>query len=628
MRHLGLLFTVCLATCGAVHAQGPLTFRIYNTSSCGASNTSTPLPALYLFNTTSLGAESVVEIAPVNTSSSTVKLITAAMSDTQDFSVTNFYVDGLIAPGATGPAFCVHFVPQQTGTLTASMTVNYCVPTASGSCPGTSSLTMTVGTFEGNAAPAQIVLTCAGPPAQCNGNLVQPASTLNFGNVADGSTASVTFTITNNSQSALNPQNLVSLQTAQFNTTPFALDTSKLPASLGPGASATFTVSFSPGQAVLYQATLVVNSSSFPLQGTGTANVLGDLSSLVITYTDATGVRLTAQGGTPINFGQIVAGTSGSAKLTFAVCNPQTTINPVTIPTISISGAAFTLSGLPSLPVTIQPAATQPCVPGIAGSISFQVVFSASAAGTYSGTLTVGSLQFALTGQSVVAPLPAMSFQLSQQPLTSQQQVNLTIQLANPSPIPAVGTLTMTFAPSVQNVKDDPAIKFLATNGRQLNVSVATGSQTATYNGQSLIAFQTGTTAGTITFTLQFTDMPPITQSFTILPEKIQITSASAIASSPNIVITINGFDNTYSAGQMSFIFYDTKGNMITPGAISVNAASQFQQYFFSNNNQAGGAFGLQATFPVYGGDATQVGSVSVTLNNSAGSTSTTQTLQ
>src|SRR5579875_1758616 len=103
MRHLGLLFTVCLATCGAAYAQGPLTFRIYNTSSCGASNTSTPLPALYLFNTTSLGAESVVEIAPMNTSSSTVKLITAAMSDTQDFSVTNFYVDGLIAPGATGP---------------------------------------------------------------------------------------------------------------------------------------------------------------------------------------------------------------------------------------------------------------------------------------------------------------------------------------------------------------------------------------------------------------------------------------------------------------------------------------------------------------------------------------------
>jgi hypothetical protein len=628
MKKLFLFFIISVVTGGLAHAQGLLTFKIYNTSSCGASNTSTVLPALYQFPATSLGAESVVEIAPTNTSSSTVKLITAAVSDTQDFSVTNFYVDGQIAPGATGPAFCVHFVPQQTGTLTTSMTLTYCLPNASGSCPGTSSLTMGVATFEGNATPAQILLTCVGPPAQCNGNPIQPASTLNIGNVPDGSTASVTFTLTNHSQSALDPQNLVSLQTAQFNTTPFALDTSKLPASLASGASATFTVSFSPGQAVLYQATLVVNASSFPLQGTGTASALGDLSSLVITYTDATGVRLTAQGGTPINFGQIVAGTSGSAKLTFAVCNPQTTLNPVTISTISISGSAFALSGLPSLPVTIPPAATQPCVPGTAGSISFQVVFSASAAGTYGGTLTIGSLQFALTGQSVVAPLPAMSFQLSQQPLTSQQQVNLTIQLASPSPIPAVGTLTMAFVPSVQNVKDDPAIQFLATNGRQLNVSVATGSQTATYNGQSAIAFQTGTTAGTITFTLQFTDVPPITQSFTILPEKIQITSASAIASSPNIVITINGFDNTYSAGQLSFTFYDTKGNAITPGAITVNAASQFQQYFFSNNNQAGGAFGLQATFPVYGGDVSQIGSVSVTLNNSAGSTSTTQTLQ
>jgi hypothetical protein len=65
-------------------------------------------------------------------------------------------------------------------------------------------------------------------------------------------------------------------------------------------------------------------------------------------------------------------------------------------------------------------------------------------------------------------------------------------------------------------------------------------------------------------------------------------------------------------------------GKLIAP--VAVNAATNFQQYFF-NNNTAGGAFGLQASFPVQG-DVTQVGSVAIGLTNSAGQTNTTQTFQ
>jgi hypothetical protein len=55
-----------------------------------------------------------------------------------------------------------------------------------------------------------------------------------------------------------------------------------------------------------------------------------------------------------------------------------------------------------------------------------------------------------------------------------------------------------------------------------------------------------------------------------------------------------------------------------------VNAATSFQQYFFTNNT-AGGAFALQASFPVQG-DVTQVGSVAISLTNSQGQTTMTQT--
>jgi hypothetical protein len=317
----------------------------------------------------------------------------------------------------------------------------------------------------------------------------------------------------------------------------------------------------------------------------------------VVSYTDSNGVSQIAQSN-KIDFGQITAG--AQQTLNVSVCNPQKTMDAVTVPVPTISGSGFTVSGLPSAPVTLQPAAAPPCCGTGPGTASFQLIAAGSAAGTQTGTLSIGSLQFGLTVQIAAPPLPSMSFQLSEQPLSSRQQVNLTIQLASPSPGPATGTLSLTFAPSVQKISDDPAIVFLANSSRQLNVTVASGSQIAAYNGQSALAFQTGTTAGTITFTLQFPGAAPLTQSFTISPDKPQISSATATISSPNLVITMDGYDNTYSTGLLAFTFYDTKGNVIPPRAITVDASSQFHQYFF-NNNQAGGAFSLQARFPVSG---------------------------
>jgi hypothetical protein len=298
------------------------------------------------------------------------------------------------------------------------------------------------------------------------------------------------------------------------------------------------------------------------------------------------------------------------------VTNPSTSYDAVDVPAVTVSGTGFSLSGAPAGPTSIAPGA----------SISFKVTFTPGPAGKYTGTLAIGSRQFSLAGQSVASPLPAMSFQVSANPLTSQQQVNLTIQLASASTIPAIGELTMQFTPSVSGISDDPAVMFLTNSGRQLQVSIAAGGQTATFNNQSAIAFQTGTTAGTITFTVAFPNTAPYSQSFQISPAQIQITSATAVRQAPNLVVTLNGFDNTYSAGKLSFTFYDTSGHTITPNGIAVDATSNFHQYFFTNN-QAGGAFALQASFPATG-DVTQVGSVAVTLTNSAGQTSTTQNFQ
>jgi hypothetical protein len=240
--------------------------------------------------------------------------------------------------------------------------------------------------------------------------------------------------------------------------------------------------------------------------------------------------------------------------------------------------------------------------------------------------LTIGTRVFGLTGLAVVSPVPAMSLQFSKRPLTSGEQITVTAQAASASTQDAIGTLSMQFTPTVPDVADDPAVQFVPLSSRNLSLDLAKGSQTATYQNQSALIFQTGTTAGTLTFTLSFVNTAPVTQTFTIAPALIHISSAQAQRQDPNLVVTINGYDNTYSAGKMSFTFFDLKGKQINVTPVDVDATSNFHQLFFTNN-QAGGAFALQAKFPVKG-DITQIGSVAVTLTNSAGETNTNLTFQ
>jgi hypothetical protein len=184
----------------------------------------------------------------------------------------------------------------------------------------------------------------------------------------------------------------------------------------------------------------------------------------------------------------------------------------------------------------------------------------------------------------------------------------------------------MTFTPSVANVSDDPAVVFTATNGRQLQIDVANGATAGKYSGQTALTFQTGTTAGTLTFTLTFPNKAPYSQSFTITPAQVQVSSISAVRQDPNLIITMTGYDNTYTLGKLGFLFYDAGGKPMTSQPLSVDAASAFKQLFFTNN-QAGGAFSLKASFPVTG-KVTDVGSVAFTLMNSAGTTSQTPAFQ
>jgi hypothetical protein len=607
----------------------PFTYYVHDTTGVTADYA---LPSIYQFASTPLGNGSHVVIKAVNTSSAPafmgqvfVGTVSGSTVQNPNFSVTGL-ATSISVPVGGSLLFQINFIPTSTGAISAYLETTYQVQ--SGTCSFTStdpntqcpSGQTTNATLNGTSTQPQLVLSYT--TSTGTSTLLQPNSTpLNFGNVSTSSSASITFTLSNQSTVSLAVPAITVPAPTTYSSNPFALNVSQVPATLAAGASAGFTVTFQPGQTGVASTSINVGTSSYPIQGAGV--VIANIDALQISYVDSTGVRTLPQAATPISFGQLVAGTGGTAALAFTVTNPSTSYNGVAVSALTLTGSSYTLSaltGATTFPATIAPGS----------SITFTITFTPSATGTYAGTLAIGTRTFSLTGLAVASPLPSFSLTVTPSPLTSQQQATATLQLASAAALTVSGTITMAFTPSITGVSTDPAIVFLTNNTLTLPITATAGSQTITYTdatgkAQSAISFQTGTTAGTLTFTVSFPNTPAYTQSYTITPAKVLFTSATAaVQSSQVVVVTINGYDNTYSAGTLNFTFYNTSGTAFP--AISYNASGAFQSNFFGSGNTTGGAFVMQATFPITG-SVTTIGSVAVSLSNSVGQTSQTLTV-
>ena len=236
-------------------------------------------------------------------------------------------------------------------------------------------------------------------------------------------------------------------------------------------------------------------------------------------------------------------------------------------------------------------------------------------------TLTVGTRTYALAGVGYAQALPAPVWIFDSTTFRSGEQHTLAIGFATPSPLTTTGFVTLTFAPTVSAVSDDVAVVFVSTSQRVVSFTVNTGDTALTLNGQPTIVFGTGTTAGhnlresTPGLRHHGTDHTTLT----VAPAPISLTGTSATSRANDLDVVVTGFDNTYTAGPMSFTFYDTNGKAIG-GAISADFSSSFSAFY---QGQIGGStFLMRVSFPVTGNVAT-VGSVAATLNNAAGSVST-----
>ena len=102
------------------------------------------------------------------------------------------------------------------------------------------------------------------------------------------------------------------------------------------------------------------------------------------------------------------------------------------------------------------------------------------------------------------------------------------------------------------------------------------------------------------------------------------LTATQGIRTANTVEARITGYDNTRSASQLSFTFYDISGNAIAPGANRVDASGEFTRFFA--NSDLGGVFLFRGVFPVTG-DAAQVASYEVTVTDGVGTTKSSRTV-
>ena len=395
-----------------------------------------------------------------------------------------------------------------------------------------------------------------------------------FGSLYAAESASAHFRLRNTSSAAATLNVLVVAGVG------FTLTSPPLPVGLAPGAAIDLSVVFSAADTGAYSAAL---------SSDGIAVLLTATVAPRLTY------RVDPSSGTafpgPLDFGSVLRSSSAQRRITMQ--NEASLV--LTVPAISVQGADFAL--LRTAP------SGQALQPGQGGE--FTIVFTPHASGALQGSLTLGDRTYPLLGTGTDPPLPKPTVSLDLNQAASAQQGALIVHFDAPAQTSGSGTATLSFSGPA-----DSAIAFAA-GGRSVTFPIAPGDL------QAVLPFQTGTSAGVITFTVQIGGSSG-QQSVTIAAAPPGITTAQAVRSTGSLAVSITGFDNTRSLGALTFTFYDAAGNPIAPGAIRTDATANFAQYFATSG--LGGVFLLRAEFPVTG-NAAMVASFETTMTNSAGST-------
>ncbi len=203
-----------------------------------------------------------------------------------------------------------------------------------------------------------------------SGTLSLSGTTVDFGNVTVGTSATLTMSVTNTGTTS------ITVSGVSISSQYFSLSAPSLPVTVLAGQGSRITLVFSPNAPGVFNATATITSDASP--GTATVALTG------------TGIATGQLASNPGNesFGNVAVGSQSSQTVTLT----NNTASTVNILQAAVSGTGFTLSGI-----------TTPRAVNASQSTTFTVTFAPKAAGSASGSVTITS----------DAPNPSLSVPLS-----------------------------------------------------------------------------------------------------------------------------------------------------------------------------------------------------------------------
>lgn len=285
--------------------------------------------------------------------------------------------------------------------------------------------------------------------------------------------------------------------------------------------------------------------------------------------------------------------------------------------TITLTGLGFTaqsvaqLNGAALATTYISPTSLQAVIP----ASFFSTVQNGSITVATVGEPPSSAVQFSVFAPASQATLTGPSF------AAPGTQPSAQFQLSKPYPIAVTANFTLSVQPASSGGLTDPAVQF-AGGGTTYTVTVPANS-----TAPVPVPLQTGTLAATITIsaTLQ-AGGTGITPS-TLQPVSIQvpasapfISSVALVRSGSTITVTIQGFSSTREMQSADFHFVPASGASIANPDVTVKLGNAFASWYSqAASDQYGSAFTYVQTFTL-SQDSSSVGFLSVTLNNSIGS--------
>ncbi len=594
-----------------INVQGSAPSFVYSYVLQSTNNAVTLLPgASILFPPTQV-ATTAQAVFNITNNGSAAGVVTALSISTGPFKFAGIPVLPFTVPA--GQNLQLQLTYQPTGTTTDMGQIQVTIA-------GGPALTFAL---QGSGNSAALVYQVIGTGAPVT---VAAGGTVTVPGTAVGQTSSVTIRISNTGN-AIGTVSTLNVTGSGFQ----LVNSPPIPATLAPGASISFGVTFTPTQAAPATGSLTINSDTLNLSSSGQG------SQLVFSYT-VSGTTVTIGSANPSIVFSPTAITQ-STELVLDVKNTGTLSTVISNIGIVQSSSAFFIIGPVPLPVALAPNA----------DFQITIQFAPIVLGIANGSIQFDATTIALVGSGTSPPpLPAYTISGPTGNVAPMSQPLVGLTLANPYPVAISGSLAMTISGSPVV---DPAVQFSSGGLSVPFVIPANGTQAVFGSQGNQIGLQTGTVASTITLTptfqtqegsvtltpatttLQFSIAPaaPTLISAAIGPVATNTTSGSSAVIS-SFVLTVTGFSVPRSLSSFSVQFTAASGFSLPTAPFTVSLTQLSSAWFQSSaSTQFGGQFVLAIPFTFQGSPPSgetllnSIGEISVTVTNSVGTSNIVQ---